>query len=152
VEGDAERTLIFQDFIGDRDPAGSPELGVPRPDLIYLLAAAPVADQAVANVLMDDIYISDSGFLDTVPVPASSFEFVEVPDDIMITGFSHDAAAGEFTLSWSTMAGATYSVLKKSSLNDPWVSIASGLMAAGDTLDYTDTNADGETAFYLIEQ
>jgi hypothetical protein len=44
-QGVAGRTTVFLDYIGDRNPAGSVDLGLPKPDLESVLAAAVGAGQ-----------------------------------------------------------------------------------------------------------
>lgn len=58
--GENTRTLMFQDYIGDRNPAGSPELGLPKPDLDSLLAAAVGAAQGTQHVYLDDFFLSQT--------------------------------------------------------------------------------------------
>jgi hypothetical protein len=86
-------------------------------------------------------------------VPASSFQQVTT---IQIGPFAYNRAAASFTLSWTSTVGATYNVLKKTSLNDPsWTTIATGYPAGGATgtsTGFTDSNASQSAAFYLISQ
>jgi hypothetical protein len=65
-EGEASRTLLFEGFIGDRNPSGDPAGagGSPtRPDLDKLF----IGNDSVGAVFFDDLYISKAGFNSTVP-------------------------------------------------------------------------------------
>lgn len=75
AEDEAARTTLFENYVEDRNPAGSQDLGLPKPDLGHLLAAAIEAGQGVGTVFVDDFFLSTTGaFNSTTPVPASSFE------------------------------------------------------------------------------
>ena len=153
-EGDATRTTLFQDFLADRDAINiDPALGAPRPDLSYVFLSAIGDVQGTNTVLFDDFYLSEGAFNSTTPVPASTFVPVEVPTEINITSFSR--GANSFTLEWSASAGATYSVLKKTTLDGQWVPVVSGHPAggaAGASASYTDTAATSATAFYQVSR
>ena len=72
-EGAGARELVFENYPSDRDPAGSVDLGVALPTLTSLFFSVPTGS-GEENVLFDDFYLSADGFVDTVPVPAGSFE------------------------------------------------------------------------------
>jgi len=75
AEDEPNRTTLFENYVEDRNPAGSQILGLPKPDLSHLLAAAIGAAQGVGTVFVDDFFLSTTGaFNSTTPVPASSFE------------------------------------------------------------------------------
>lgn len=148
-QGQPERTLLFDQFITDRNPAGTPEFGLPQPNLTYLVIAAPGVGQGVGNILLDDFYLSSGNqFLATTPIAALPFTQVAVPTEINITSFSR--GAGSFTITWSSGAGATYDVLKRNSLSEAWAPVASGLASGGATTTYTDNSATGAAAYYQI--
>lgn len=74
AEGDAQRKVLFQDYVADRDPNTSPDLGIPQPDLNHFVVAANVTGQGVGNVFIDDVFLSTTGAYNaTVPVAAKSF-------------------------------------------------------------------------------
>src|SRR5437016_1862974 len=111
-------------------------------NLTHLFFAAIGATQGTNNVRFDDFYLSSNGFNSTTPVTASSFQQVTT---IQIGPFAYNPAAATFTLSWSSTLGATYNVLKKTSLSDPsWTTLATGYPAGGATgtsTSYTDSSA-----------
>jgi hypothetical protein len=152
-EGDAARTTIFQDYVSDRDAVTiDPALGAPGPNLTHVFIAALGGSQGT-NVFFDDFYLSQGAFNSTTPVPASSFVKVDAPAEIRIT--SATKAGNSFTLQWSARAGATYNVLKKTTLSGAWAPIASGIPTGGATgasVSYTDTAATGSSGFYQISQ
>jgi hypothetical protein len=151
-EGDAARTTIFQDYVSDRDAVNiDPALGAPGPNLTYVFLSAIGAAQGT-NVFFDDFYLSPGAFNASTPVPPSSFVKTEPPTSINITSFSR--GANSFTLQWTARAGATYNVLKKTSLSDAWAPVASGVPvggATGATASYTDAAATSTSAFYQIQ-
>ena len=150
-EGATERTLLFQDYVADRNEAGSPELGPAKPDLDHLLAAAIGAGQGVNTVLFDDFYLSGGDtFLSTVPIAASPFEVVEPPTEIEILTTSYDAQDTSFTLSWGATAGTTYNVLKRTTVTGT-PTVVGTVDATSNTATFTDEDASTSAAFYQIE-
>ncbi|MBI4661725.1 MAG: immunoglobulin domain-containing protein [Verrucomicrobia bacterium] len=114
-EGDPTRTQLFQNYVGDRDPAGAPPAtggGPTLPDLDKLF----VGNNAVNAVFFDDFYISKSGYLSTVPrafgfsgsSPASRLSISRVGNQIEIgwTGGTLESA-GSVTGPWTAVTGAT---------------------------------------------
>ncbi len=64
-EGDAARTVLFQDYTSDREPtAVDPVLGGMLPDLDKLVL---MGNSATASATFDDFYLSTSGYNATVP-------------------------------------------------------------------------------------
>ena len=150
-EGDATRTTLFENYLADRDAVNiDPALGAPGSNLTYLYLSAIGAAQGINNVLFDDFYLSQGGFNSTTPVSASSFVPQEPPLDIRITSATRTGTA--FTLQWSSAVGATYNVLKKTSLGAAWAPVASGVASGGATTSYTDNAATSATAFYQVSQ
>ena len=153
-EGDAARTTLFQSYVADRDAVNiDPTFGAPGTNLTHLFFAAIGANQGTNNVRFDDFYLSSNGFNSTTPVPASSFQQVTT---IQIGPFVYNPVAASFTLSWTSTVGATYNVLKKTSLSDPaWTTLATGYPAGGATgtsTSFTDSGASQSAAFYLISK
>lgn len=69
-QGDATRTQILTDYLGDRDPLGDPPAagGAPtRPDLDKIFAG----NDGDNSVFFDDFYVSKAGYNVTVPRPLS---------------------------------------------------------------------------------
>jgi hypothetical protein len=63
-------------------------------------------------------------------------------------------SAGNFTLRWNAVIGATYSVLRSADLMN-WTTLVSGYPTGGatnSTLVFTDTGASGSRAFYRVSQ
>lgn len=68
---------------------------------------------------------------------------------IEITSVTH--TGNNTDLTWNSSNGSTYSVLRKTNVDDPtWTTIASGLPSGGTSTTYTDTTATGSTSFYKI--
>jgi hypothetical protein len=154
-EGDPVRTLLFQDYLSDRDAVAiDPVLGAPGPTLTHLFFCAndQTAPQGTNTVLFDDFFLSANGILATTPVPASSF--VPLAERPNITASVYDRAAGSFTLTWTAQAGQTYTVHKRSSLvAGSWTPVVTGYPsggATGGTVTFTDTAAGGSASFYQI--
>jgi hypothetical protein len=148
-EGAVGRTTLFADYVADRDAVNiDPALGAPGTNLIYVALCSFDAGQGVNQVLFDDIFLSSSGFNSTVPVPAKSFR---IP--IRMTNAMFDLASN-FSITWNAVAGKTYTVNVKLSLNDPWIPIETGYPAGGATgatVTYLDTGAAFQPqAFYQI--
>lgn len=149
-EGASDRTLLFQDFVADRNEAGSPELGPAKPDLDHLLAVAIGTGQGVNSVLFDDFYLSGGNALQSsVPVPASTFVFVEPPADIEIVSTSYDPKDLLFRVGWSSAPGATYDILKRTSVTAQPTVIGT-VDATGAISSFTDEDASGGAAFYQV--
>jgi hypothetical protein len=136
-----------------------PTFGAPGINLTHLFFSAMGANQGANVLLFDDFYVSTGGFNSTIPVAASTFVKVEPPPgppaEIKIQSFTLNAGTKSFTFAWSSKAGATYSVLKKSSLGDPWQTVATGYPtggATGDSTSFNDSNASESAAFYQISQ
>ena len=148
-EGAPSRTTLFTDYVADRDAVViDPALGAPGTNLIYVALCSFDAGQGVNQVLFDDFYLSANGFNSTVPVPAKSFR---IP--IRMTNAMFDTASN-FSITWNAIAGKTYTINVKLSLNDPWVPVETGYPAGGATgatVTYLDTGAAFQPqAFYQI--
>jgi hypothetical protein len=151
AEGEAERHLLFDQFPGDRNPAGSVELGLPTPDLIYLFTAADGA-QGTGSVLLDDFFLSANGYQESIPIAASSFEDVAVPGPINLEPGVYNAGGNSFTLSWNATAGAQYTIQKTDSLTNDWTEIGTVTGQPGEgSASFTDPSANGRAAFYRIQ-
>lgn len=140
-EGESERRLLFENYVGDRNPAGTPDLGLPQPDLDHLFIVSVGGNDGIENILLDDFYLSSDGYLDTVPVPASPFTFIEPEIIINLTGA---ADSDGFTVSWNSDAGRTYQVESTSDFSD-WDVLATQYPdggATGPVTSYTDTSFD----------
>jgi hypothetical protein len=62
-DGDAQRITLFENYVANRSPTGSVELGPTLPDLNKLF----VSGSEAATLRFDDFYISNSGFNSAVP-------------------------------------------------------------------------------------
>jgi hypothetical protein len=150
-EGAATRTLLFDKYVSDRNPAGNdPALGAATPDLTSVFVAAPGTPQGVNAVLFDDFYISQNAFVATVPIKASSFIKGSVSQQITINSATFDAAAKSVTVVWGSGAGVLYTVQKSSSITGPWTAVGVGIASTGATTSYTDRSLAGAAAFYRI--
>ena len=150
-EGAASRTTLFADYVADRDAVViDPALGAPGTNLIYVALCSFDGGQGINQVLFDDIFLSANGFNSTVPVPAKSFR---IP--IRVTNAMFDLASN-FSITWNAIAGKTYTVKVKFSLNDQWIPIETGYPiggATGATVTYSDTGAAfNAQAFYQIAE
>jgi hypothetical protein len=65
-----------------------------------------------------------------------------------ITG--HDVAAGQMTLTWTSVPGGTYAVERMSDLGGSWTAIAENLTGQAATTSYTDSAAPAGQAFYRV--
>jgi hypothetical protein len=144
-DGRAERTLIFDTFTGDRNPLGSPDLGVPKPDLISLLTAAPGTGQSTENVLLDDFFITLGSYNATVPVPASNFR-----RPIRITEFLYNRESGIIQVTFSSIPGSTYTLLGKERLEDAWTELNPNIVATDVTTTHIDFPLGDNASFFQI--
>ena len=72
-----ERKTIIEDFVSDRNPAGSADLGAVQPQLETLFTTVLTASQAGGIFRLDDFYLSNTGeFNDTVPIALGATEFL----------------------------------------------------------------------------
>lgn len=149
-EGAATRTVLFQDYVSDRDAVNiDPTFGAPGVSLTHLFLAAIGANQGTNTVMFDDFYLSSNGFNTSTPVLVSSFVKVEVPKDIKFSAPAFDRISNSFTVGWSSSSGAKYSVEKSSAVTGPWAEVAS-VTGAGTTTTYTDKSASAGASFYRI--
>jgi hypothetical protein len=77
--------------------------------------------------------------------PEGAAETVPAPE---ITGY--DYASGQMVLTWSSVAGGTYAVERKSDLGSSWAPIAESLTGQAPTTSYTDSAAPAGQAYYRV--
>ena len=150
--GQAERTVVFENFVSDRNPAGTVDLGKPKPDLMSLLIMSSGLNAGLGNLLFDDLYISIGKFLDTVPV-ASSFVGAAAPEIVLHSSRISGDGAG-FSFDWNSTLGSIYQVQRQATLSATWQTIADAYPeggATGDNTSYTDTGL-GASAIYRVAQ
>lgn len=103
-DGDASRTVLFQDYVSDRNPNDGTILGPTGPDLKNLFVAGNTAS---SMVYFDDFYLSVSNYNATVPrvygftTPVAS----AVPPMLGVTKTSSN-----LVISWPTDQGAGYTL------------------------------------------
>jgi hypothetical protein len=149
-EGQAGRVVVFENFVSDRNPAGTVDLGKPKADLMSLLVMSSNLNAGVGNLLFDDIYISIGKFLDTVPA-ASAFGGAAGPEIVIHS--SRTSGAG-FSFDWNSSVGSLYKIERRGTLNFPWQIIADTYPAGGavaDNTSFTDTDL-GSAAIYRVAQ
>ena len=82
-----ERRTLAEDYVSDRNPAGTVDLGAVQPQLDTLFMAVLTASEASGLLRLDDFYLSNAGeFNDTVPIALGATEFlpeVESPEPPM---------------------------------------------------------------------
>ncbi len=109
-EGDAARTVLFQDYNSDRDPYyAEPVLGGMLPTLDKLIV---LGNNATYSAVFDDFYLSTGGYNPTVPRPYGYTGELPGPVSIRSTG-------SQLELRWTngTLQQAT-------SLTGPWADVA----------------------------
>ena len=151
--GQSERVLVFENFVSDRNPAGTVDLGKPKSDLLSLLVMSSGLNAGVGNLLFDDLYISVGKHLDTVPV-ASSFAGGAVAAEIVLHSSRVSADGAKFTFDWESSFGNIYQIQRQAGLGAPWQTIADAYPeggALGDSTSYTDSDL-GYSAFYRVAQ
>jgi len=149
-QGEAKRALLFSGFHGNRDYVGfNPGIDEPAPYLDKMFvnigdedvtAAEPGAYFATNMVVIDDLYLSKSGFSPIIP---KLFD---------IRSCVRDSSGA--TLVWDSLASLyqtnTYTVQRKLELSEPaWTTVAS-VASGGDTTSYADTSGGSSAAFYRI--
>lgn len=152
-DGEDDRVLIFEDFIGDRNPAGSGALGAVKPNLTDLFIVSRDGTTSGGSFFFDDFYLSLDGLLDTVPVAAQSFERQAIgePADIMITNITRDEANDSVDLTFTSVTGGTYKVLSKAQLQDSeWKEELTEIAGEPDSTTVTVEQAGDNNSFYVI--
>ncbi|MCP4811815.1 MAG: LamG domain-containing protein, partial [Planctomycetaceae bacterium] len=151
-DGQAERTVVFENFVSDRNPAGTVDLGKPKTDLMSLLVMSSGLNAGLGNLLFDDLYVSVGKFLDTVPVP-SSFASATGPEIVIHSSRVSSDGAG-FSFDWNSAVGNIYEVQRQSTLDAPWQTIADAYPDGGATADNTSFTDDGlgASAVYRVAQ
>ncbi|HIL68235.1 MAG TPA: LamG domain-containing protein [Verrucomicrobia bacterium] len=154
-DGDAGRTLMFQDLVSDRDPAGSVDLGLPKPDLTHVVMVS-TGNDGIDNIHFDDFYFSLGEFNDSVPVPPSSFEFIEVPPPTIEISGSLEAEG--FAVTWNSVFGETYSIEASDDLRE-WFDLAVGFPEGGATGLFSlftdpsfDPNVPGHRSYRVVQR
>jgi hypothetical protein len=114
-QGDTSRTLLFKDYICDRDPAGAPPAtggGPTLPDLDKLF----VGNNGANAVFFDDFYISKTAYNATVP---RAFGFTSpAGSQTQAPKVSINKSASQVTISWTdgTLESAT-------AITGPWTAV-----------------------------
>ena len=150
AEGEAERTLIIDGYIADRDAAVDPFFGPPGADLVTAFFSLDPGAQGSENLLFDDLFISADGFLDTVPVPASNFTFQAAPMDPIVVSGALDANG--FSLTWNSEIGDSYTIWGSNDLIE-WVELAVGFPDGGASsvfTTWTDADTSAMMEFYQV--
>jgi hypothetical protein len=152
-QGDPSRTLLFSGFHGNRDyTTAGQNSDNPTPYLNKVFVS--VASENILNsdngaflatnnmILLDDFYLSKSGYASTIPRLFNIRSIVR--------------GATNATINWESLGSMfqtnTYSVQRTFSLNPPtWVTLTNGLPSGGDFTSFTDnTVGSANTAFYRI--
>ena len=72
-----ERRTLAEDYVSDRNPAGTVDLGTVQPQLDTLFMAVLTASESDGLLRLDDFYLSNTGeFNDTVPIALGATEFL----------------------------------------------------------------------------
>ena len=74
------------------------------------------------------------------------------PTGPYITAQSYNATTREFTLTWTSLADKTYSVLHSSTVNGTFTSLQTGIASAGTTTTTTVTLPVGTAGFLRVQQ
>ena len=82
-----DRVTVAEEWLSDRNPAGSTDLGAVFPELDVLFTVAFAGSESDGLVLFDDFYLSTTGsFNDSVPVPVQETAFMDEVDPPDPTG------------------------------------------------------------------
>ena len=155
-QGDSSRTLLFSNFLGNRDYSQD---GVNNDNMspflnkVFMSVGSEAIQSAdngafigtnnVNSVLLDDFYLSANGYNGTIPRLFN------------LTAISQ-AANGNVTIKWESLGSLfqtnTYSVQRKINLTDAtWTTLQAGVISGGDFTSYTDATVSGNNhAFYRI--
>jgi hypothetical protein len=138
-DGSSQRLPVITDYAASRDPVGQADLGFTRPLLDKVVVGGIAGHSAVTNLFIDDIYLSKSGFNDSVP---RAFGFT-TPVTGPQTGSTLNIvmSAGQLEISWS--AGVLEST---ASLTEAWAPVA------GAANPPYRTNPEGTQRFYRARQ
>jgi hypothetical protein len=121
---------------------------------LYFCVNNQVLPQGTNTVLLDDFFLSASGFNSGTPVPPSSFVPGSAPAEILLTAASYNAGTTSLALTWSAQTGKTYTVEKRASLSSGnWTTVVANYPnggAAAASVSFTDTSATGGTGFYRV--
>lgn len=149
AEGDTERTLLFDGFLADRSPEVDPFFGPPLPELRSLFFTFFETGQGTDFLLFDDMFISMGAFNETIPIAASSFEFVEPSLDIIVSGAMD---VNGFTITWNSEIGDTYAVEATGDFS-AWNRLVEGYPEGGapsSITSYTDPDMGPDHRYYRV--
>jgi glucuronoarabinoxylan endo-1,4-beta-xylanase len=106
------------------------------------------------------VIVANDSFMYSLPA-TSVVTFVGrvsvIPTNILISSVSFDPVAQHAVLTWNSIVGATYSVIKTNVLDSSatnWPSLVTGYPVGGavsGSLSYTDTTANASSAFYRVK-
>lgn len=130
------KTTILADYAADRDPVGAIDTGATLPDLDSLAIIARASHSTTQNLLFDDLYLSQGGYLTTVP---RAFGF-SIPVSGAPPSLSVSRADGQVAI---TFGGGTLE--SAASATGPWSEVA------GATSPFR-ANADGAQRFFRVKQ
>lgn len=145
-EGDASRSLLFQDFIADRDAINiDPALGAPTTNLTHVFIASPAGSQGTNDIVFDDIFVTVGATSSTVPYTPPVG-----PSSITIGASTFDRTSGAFRLAWDSQPGVSYLIQRKLTLGEAWNTITTVNGAPGAATSSYSEPAAGTSAFYQV--
>jgi len=137
-DGSPQRIKILSDYTSARGP-GQADIGFATRDLDKLILGGLNGTSSTTNVLVDDFYISKSGFLATVPRVSGA----TTPVQSQPARLSAALTQGEITIKWTDGGTIEYTTSLKPPVT--WISTADS--------DGTYTApANTETRFYRVKQ
>jgi hypothetical protein len=136
-KGTAQRTTVLTDYTSARG-AGAADVGFATKDLNKLVLGGLNGTSTTTNLYFDDIYLSKSGFLTTVPRPYGFTTPVPPPAGDITMGIAREGAQVRVTWSAGSLEPAEV-------VSGPWSPVA------GATSPYTAT-PDGAARFYRATQ
>lgn len=135
-DGTAQRTTVVTDYVSARGQ-GQADVGFATKDLDKLILGALTGHSTITNLFFDDIYLSKSGFNNTVPRAFGFTTPVSAPEPSTLA-VKRSGAQIEITWSGGTLESAN-------SLGGSWTAVA------GATSPYM-VNPDGAQRFYRVRQ
>ncbi len=126
-DGDATRTVLFQNYRSNRNPDDQTILGPTGPNLNNLLVGG---NTATSLIYFDDLYLSVSNYTATVP---RAFGFsTPIPAPAGQPKMTATQIAGGLVLSWSAELGAGYTLTSATDLvGATWNTVPNPVVPAG---------------------
>jgi hypothetical protein len=144
-DGDAERTLVFDQIRSERSTNDTSIFGPVKSSLQRLVIAS--WGSYLSTVLMDDMYLSPNAYNSTVPAP---FGYTSVISGVKPT-ITAVVSGSNIILSWDAANGAGYTLLSSATVDGAFTADSATPTTTGSTTSVT-IPLSGTAKFYRLKK